>query len=135
MRIALAGVAAAALLSAQAPASYAADSVSAPSTNVRAVCLWDQRHVLVDPCVGMHQRRADFFLASPARTRCSDYCCWSPPRSQRADMLLRRGDVTDTTILMQAPEGVKKVVCASNPTSKICLKNSYMKKETGGSSR
>ena len=39
MQIALAGVAAAALLTAQVPASYAADSVSAPSTNVRAVCL------------------------------------------------------------------------------------------------
>lgn len=29
---------------------------------------------------------------------------------------------------MQAPEGVKKVVCASNPTSKLCLKNSFVKK-------
>lgn len=44
-------------------------------------------------------------------------------------------NVTDMRNLPQAPEGVKKVVCASNPTSKICLKNSYMKKETGGSAR
>ena len=28
----------------------------------------------------------------------------------------------------QTPEGVKKVVCASNPTSKLCLKNSFVKK-------
>ena len=51
-----------------------------------------------------------------------------------AEMLLPH-TVINITSLVQAPEGVKKVVCASNPTSKICLKNSYMKKETGGSSR
>ena len=51
-----------------------------------------------------------------------------------ADMYFLR-IVTHITNPLQAPEGVKKVVCASNPTSKICLKNSFMKKETGGSSR
>ena len=125
MQVALAGVAAAALLTAQVPASYAAGVTSAPSS---AVSNSLSSNLLCPAHPGL--------LTVPTIAVCdTSTALWQSHRMNRfahhagfLDACADNMRAMAIGIAVQAPSGVKKVVCASNPTSKICLKDSFAKK-------
>ena len=120
MQVALAGVAAAALLTAQVPASYAAGVTSAPSSAVR--------NFLSLRMLSSAIQRPFFCFNSAC---CFLVIAWISSYAycvRRVDPRSYSTSTTSIAVAVQAPSGVKKVVCASNPTSKICLKNSFAKK-------